>query len=94
MPSVACVAGLAGGGEVGVDVGAPEGVDGLLGIADQHQGGAALAEGHAHDVPLDRIGVLELVDQGHAVVLRSRSHAAGPRVSSLRVWRSRVSRSS
>ena len=60
--------GLAGGGEVGIDVGAPEGVDGLLGIADQHEGGAPLAEGHAHDVPLDRIGVLELVDQGHAVV--------------------------
>jgi len=63
------VARLARGREVGVDVGAAEGVDRLLGIADQHQGALSravvlevLGEGAADDVPLDRVGVLELVD--------------------------------
>ena len=60
-------AGHLGSGQVGVDVGAPEGVDGLLGVADEHEGGAAAAEAEAEDVPLDGIGVLELVDQRHPV---------------------------
>ncbi len=54
--------------QVGVDVGTPEGVDGLLGVADQHKGRIrARPEGPAHDVPLDGIGVLELVHQRHPV---------------------------
>ena len=61
-----------GGVEVGVHVGAAEGVDGLLRIADEHQRrrraavvavGVACAEDGVEDRPLDRIGVLELVDQ-------------------------------
>ncbi len=60
-------AGHLGGGQVGVDVGAPEGVDGLLGVADEDEGGVAAAEAEAEDVPLDRVGVLELVDQHHPV---------------------------
>src|SRR5205807_1842425 len=54
-------AGDFGRGEVGVDVGAPEGVDGLLRVADEDEGGAAVAEGEAEDVPLGRVGVLKLV---------------------------------
>ena len=46
-----------------MDVGAAEGVDRLLGVADEHEGGAVAAEGGPHDVPLDRVGVLELVDE-------------------------------
>ncbi len=61
--------GLAGRLQVGVDVGAAEGVDGLLGVADEHEGGVAVAEDPAHDLPLDRVGVLELVDQGDLVAL-------------------------
>ena len=50
-----------GGGEVGGDVAAAEGVDGLLGVADQHQRAGAV-EGPVEHVPLHRVGVLELVD--------------------------------
>ena len=55
------------GGEVGVDVGAAEGVDGLLGVADEHQRsrrvvGLDPVDG-VEDAVLDRVGVLELVDQ-------------------------------
>ena len=53
--------------EVGVDVRSPEGVDRLLGIADEHERHAAPAERPAHDPPLDGVGVLELVDEDHAV---------------------------
>ena len=64
------------GREVGVDVGAAEGVDRLLGVADQHEGALrrpavldVLGERAPDDVPLDRVGVLELVDQGDPVAL-------------------------
>ena len=70
--SVACAAGHLGGVEVGVDVGAPEGVDGLLGVADEDERGGAAAEAELEDVPLDRVGVLELVDQGHLVAAPQR----------------------
>jgi hypothetical protein len=43
--------------EVGVDVGAAEGVDGLLRIADEDERRVAVAEGAVHDVPLDGVGV-------------------------------------
>ena len=55
--------------EVGVDVGAAEGVDRLLRVADEDERRAAVAEGAAHDVPLDGVGVLELVDEHDAVAL-------------------------
>ena len=60
-------AGLATGGAVGVEVAAAEAVDRLLGIAHQHQGMEALAEGPPQDAPLDRVGVLKLIHQGGAV---------------------------
>ena len=50
-----------GGFQVGDDVAAAEGVDRLLRVADEDQGGAA-GEGAVDDLPLDRVGVLELVD--------------------------------
>ena len=55
---------VGGGAKVGEDVGPPKGVDGLFRITDEHQGRAARSEGPAHDVPLDQVRVLELVDQG------------------------------
>ena len=55
--------------EVGVDVGAAEGVDRLLRVADEDERRAAVAERAAHDVPLDGVGVLELVDEDDAVAL-------------------------
>jgi hypothetical protein len=52
------------GGQVGVDVAAAERVDGLLGIADDREAaGRRLAPDAAGDLPLHRVGVLELVDQ-------------------------------
>ena len=51
-----------GGLEVGDDVATAEGVDGLLGVADQHHRGG-LGEGAPEDLPLHRVGVLELVDE-------------------------------
>ena len=56
------VAGGAGGLEVGRHVAAAEGVDRLLGVADEdHRRDAG--EGAVEDRPLDRVGVLELVDE-------------------------------
>ena len=55
--------------EVGVDVGAAEGVDRLLRVADEDERRVAVPEGAAHDVPLDGVGVLELVDEHDAVAL-------------------------
>ena len=51
--------------EVGVHVRAPEPVDRLLGVADDHEGrvGAVATEQRAEDLPLHGVGVLELVDQ-------------------------------
>ena len=51
-----------GGGQVGDDVAAAERVDRLLRVADQHHRGLP-AEGAVEDLPLHRVGVLELVDQ-------------------------------
>ena len=62
-----------GGREVGLHVRAAEGVDRLLRISDQHERGGAV-EGETQDVPLHRVGVLELVDEHHPVA------AAQPRL--------------
>jgi hypothetical protein len=51
-----------GGEQVGDHVGTAKGVDGLLRVADQHQGAVAV-ERALQDLPLNRVGVLELVDQ-------------------------------
>ena len=56
-----------GGHEVRVHVGATERIDRLLGIGHQHQGHALGGERAMEDLPLDRVGVLELVDQDHVV---------------------------
>ncbi len=48
--------------EVRRDVAAAEGVDGLLRVADQHHRGVA-GERAVEHLPLDRVGVLELVDE-------------------------------
>ena len=49
---------------IGRDVGAAETVDRLLGVTDQDQRAVAV-EGALQDLPLHRVGVLELVDQHH-----------------------------
>jgi len=54
--------GLAAGLMVGLDVAPAEAVDRLLGVADQHERGAA-GEACLEEGPLSRIGVLELVHQ-------------------------------
>jgi hypothetical protein len=54
------------GSQVRVHVRAPEGVDRLFRVPDQHQGRVGVlgvGEHRAEDVPLHRVGVLELVDQ-------------------------------
>ena len=55
--------------DVGLDITAAKSIDGLLRITHHHQGGAGvrLAEESLEDPPLDRVGVLELVDQRHLV---------------------------
>ncbi len=78
--------------QVADDVGAAEGVDRLLRVADQHQRGVAV-EGEPQDVPLHRVGVLELVDQ-HDAVAGSRSRGAAPRAGSASASARRVSMSS
>ncbi len=67
--------GAAGRGEVRRDVAAAEGVDGLLGVADQHHGRHAAERAVEHG-PLHRVGVLELVDEHQLPALL---HAAAGR---------------
>ena len=61
--------GVLGGLQVAADIGTPEAVDGLLWITDQQQrrvDGAVLEPvDAAEDAVLHRVGVLELVHQGH-----------------------------
>ncbi|KAF5054671.1 hypothetical protein DSECCO2_385710 [anaerobic digester metagenome] len=67
-----CHAALAAVGrvQIGVQVRAPEGIDGLLGVADEEQAVLPVAGGEegAEDVVLQAVGVLELVDEGRAVL--------------------------
>ena len=77
--------GVAPRGQVGVDVRAAEGVDGLLGVTDQHQRGGRVVALHAvdgvEDAHLQRVGVLEFIDQCHRELLadaRGQARAVGP----------------
>jgi len=56
---------------IGGQFAAAEAVDRLLGIAHHHQQvlRAGAGEGLLQDAPLDRVGVLEFIDQGGAVAL-------------------------
>ena len=58
----ALVTGVGDGVEVGVDIGAAEGVDRLFRVTDDHQRPVDPGEQLLGDLPLDAIGVLELVD--------------------------------
>ena len=80
--------------QVGVHVRAAERVDRLLGIGDQHERHAVVLERAVQDLPLDRVGVLELVDQ-HDLIARAqpRGRRRGP-LGPSSVSFSRVSRSS
>jgi hypothetical protein len=60
--------GLLGSIEIAEDIGATEGVDRLLRIADQDQGGVPV-ESALQDFPLNRVGVLELVHHYDSVAL-------------------------
>ena len=62
LRSSVAVAAPRGRVEVGVHVGAAERVDRLLRVADQHERRGAVAERPLDDLPLRRVGVLELVD--------------------------------
>ena len=57
------------GPEVGVDIGAAEAVDRLLGIADQEQRVATVPVDAPEDGVLERVGVLELVDERRGIAL-------------------------
>ena len=61
--------GLPSGLEVRVDVSPAERVNGLLRVADQHQPGYTVCKGPLDHLPLDGIGVLELVHEHHSVTL-------------------------
>ena len=57
--------------EVGVDIGAAELVDGLLGVTDEEHGHASAQQELAERAPLNGVGVLELVDErGFVLVLQ------------------------
>ena len=55
--------------QVGVDIRAAKTVDRLLGVADQQQAGAGpLAVDALEDAPLQRVGVLEFINERHRVL--------------------------
>ena len=76
----------AGGREVGDDVAAAERVDRLLRVADEDHRRVA-GEGAVEDLPLHRVGVLELVDEHHPPALphpaAGRRRLVGQRVGEL-----------
>ena len=61
--------GLPGGLEVGVHISTAERIDGLLRVADQDQAGYTVSERPLDHLPLDGVGVLELVHEHHPVTL-------------------------
>ena len=65
VQAIGVVSGIGRGVQIGVDIAAAKAVDGLLGVADQDQT-AVIAPGvdPLQDLVLQRIGVLELIDQG------------------------------
>ena len=66
-----------------------------FGIADEHERRPRIAEGAPHDVPLHRVGVLELVHEDDRVSRRERRlQATGPRSGSKSVSRRRMRTSS
>ena len=69
--------GAAHGVEVGVHVGAAEAEDRLLRIADGDQ--AVAGEGAVEDLPLQPVGVLELVDEDEPVAARRAGRRAAGR---------------
>ena len=71
--------GHAAGVEVGRQFGTAEAVDRLLGVADQHHRGRVFAtdERVLKQMPLDAVGVLELVDEHHPVASTQRCHQRG-----------------
>ena len=85
--------GLLDGVEIAEDVCPTEGVDRLLGVADQDQRGVSV-ERAAEDFPLDGIGVLELVHHDDAVALPETFGSGRPMLGSANASRSRVSMSS
>ena len=66
--------------QVGAEIGVAEAVDRLLGVADQGDHRIRIHEGASQDVPLVRVGVLELVHQhdGEAAA-QLRTHLLGGR---------------
>ncbi len=67
---VALLRGVVARGDVGEDVRATKTVDRLLGVADHEPAGVVLvAVEPLEGLVLDRVGVLELVDQGHGILL-------------------------
>ena len=81
------------GAQVGGDVGAAEPVDRLLRVADEHEGAVPVERG-PQDVPLHRVGVLELVDHDDAVPRADPLRGGGPVSGSVSASRSSTSRSS
>ena len=59
--------GLPRGLEVRVDISSTERVNSLLRVADQHEPGYTVCKGRLDHLPLDGVGVLELVDEHHSV---------------------------
>ena len=75
------------GAQVGGQLAAPEAVDRLLGIAHHHQPVPFRLKRPRQDPPLDRVGVLKFIDQGHRIAVshRLQQRCAGqlPRVEPL-----------
>ena len=67
---------VGGGLQVGVDVGTAKGVNRLFGVADEKQRPPPLDKDAAEDFVLQRVGVLEFVDEGDRPVVR---HGVGQR---------------
>ncbi|MNN01638.1 hypothetical protein D3C81_1142640 [compost metagenome] len=72
--------GSTSGGEVGINVGAAEGVDRLLGVANHEQPGFRAVLGNLvdplEDAVLDRVGVLEFVNQCYRELLTNQAGQA------------------
>jgi len=79
----------AAGRQVGVDIGATEGVDRLLGVADHEQASVRVVLADAIDAfenaVLDRVGVLEFVDQRHRELLTDQRSQAFSRLRAQRL---------
>ena len=63
------VSGIGDGGQIGKDIRAPKGIDGLFGVPDEKKRGPRALVDPVEDAVLGQVSVLEFIDEGRRVAI-------------------------